>query len=65
MTSDDRLRTVCFIGNPCPCGWALDEIDEDTKKCEKCGRTVKRYKGFWVVTDDGKGYNFRQKSKPA
>jgi hypothetical protein len=42
-----------FLGNPCPCGWALDDIDEETQECEKCGRRVERRDGYSVVVRRG------------
>jgi len=38
---------MSFYGNPCPCGWSLDELSETKRKCERCGRvSVKRSWGW-------------------
>ena len=29
---------MTFLGNPCRCGWAYDQIDEHYMFCERCGR---------------------------
>jgi len=35
-----------FLGSPCSCGWAFDQISEDYMFCERCGRTRE-------IRDDG------------
>jgi hypothetical protein len=42
---------VSFLGDPCPCGWALTETSEVERACERCGRKwVRRDWGWEQVT---------------
>lgn len=49
---------MSFLGNPCPCGWALDQMnEEDTlRKCARCGITYSKTNGYWSVIET----NFEQ-----
>lgn len=38
---------MAFMGNPCPCGWSLTDIDENTRKCEHCHRVQLRKEWGW------------------
>lgn len=38
---------MSFLGNPCKCGGALDEVDADTKFCIDCGRKLVRTSYGW------------------
>lgn len=39
---------MVFLANPCDCGWSLDELDENTKECEKCHRRMERRSWGWI-----------------
>ena len=41
---------MTFLANPCSCGWSMDDIDEYTRKCERCGRTAVLKSGLWVIS---------------
>lgn len=42
---------MTFMGNPCPCGWAFDQISEEKEFCERCGRFRRmRANGLLVST---------------
>lgn len=46
---------MSFLGNPCPCGYFLDYIndEENIKICKECGRIEENKYGYWSCTKRG------------
>jgi len=43
---------MTFLGNPCLCGWAFDQISEDYVLCERCGRSREIREDGLLVTSE-------------
>lgn len=40
---------MSFLGDPCACGWAMDELSEIRRKCERCGRVAEKKSWGWMT----------------
>lgn len=42
---------MSFLSHPCPCGWALSDLNEEEtlRGCDRCGLVYQKANGYWSV----------------